>query len=215
MTALMLADAEAFKLITTLLVFVIIIGVNVVSAIRKNANARQRRERTKPPQAAGSPRASSARRAGQEIEDFLRSLGQKPTTTRRQPERPQPKPPQTPRPEPKPPVRRPEPLATRRPREEPQKRVTKTPSRAAARTEAAKRRQAQAARAAEQKKAAEARRKRTRRKPAEAEAALVEPVGAADALETKLPKGALKRAVMLREILGPCRAAQPYNAFKR
>ena len=39
--------------------------------------------------------------------------------------------------------------------------------------------------------------------------------GAAERLESLLPKAPLRRAVMLRDLLGPCRAVNPYGPFSR
>ena len=54
-----------------------------------------------------------------------------------------------------------------------------------------------------------------RRTVEDAQEVLVEPADADAAFEAKLPKNILKRAVALREILGPCRAARPYSGMTR
>ena len=199
MFPLPLADAADIAEVVFFLVVVgIVIVVNIVKAVR-GAMKEERTPQRRRPRAQAAQRPSSP---GDAIEQFLREIAGQSGETR--PSRPRPAAPRPP--QPLPPRREPEVVMAELVEPAP-KSLWREPAKPLHKPRAPKRSVPLAPLSQPRRKPV--RKKRAVRDEAEAVVQVAESV--ADRIGNLFPKDPLKRAIALREILGPCRNAKPFR----
>ena len=194
--------------IVQVLFFVVIIGIvvvtNIVKFVRAAMKEAKQPQRTRPQRPAAQQPTRERKGPVDEVQQFLQEIARQSGAT--VPSRPRPAQPRR-----QPPQRRPEPVP---PPEETVRRVSDTPW-----EDPAKRHRPAAKPPRKKAPTPVAAAPQPKWKPTEARSLAQreeEPVSlaeenAGERLDRLLPKDSLKRAVALREILGPCRNARPFR----
>ena len=194
--------------VVQVLFFVVIIGIVVVTNIVKFVRTAMKRanqpQRTRPQRPATQRKPQGWKAPVDEVQQFLQEIARQSGAAT--PSRPRPA-----QPRPQPPQRRPEPVS---PPEEVVRRVSDTPWEDPAKRHRPPVKPPRQKVAEPLAVAPQPTRKPARAKPAaRPEEVLVSQAGesAGERLDRLLPKDSLKRAVALREILGPCRNTKPFR----